>query len=95
MVERPLLRMPSAPVVRSCVGCKERAAKSELLRIVVTGNDLVPDPRAQLPGRGAYLHPSRECFERARGRRAFPRALRVPGPVGEHLVDEYLSGLMG
>jgi len=95
MVERPLLRMRSAPAVRSCVGCRERAAKSELLRIVVAGNEVVPDPRARLPCRGAYLHPSQECFERARRRRAFPRALRVPGPLGEQLLAEYLSGLMG
>ena len=95
MVERPLLRMRSAPAVRSCVGCKERAAKSELLRMVVNGNELVPDPRARLPGRGAYLHPSQECFDQARRRRAFARALRVRGAVGEQTLGEYLSGLMG
>jgi len=68
-------------------------AKSELLRTVVSGNEIVPDPPARLPGRGAYLHPNQECFERAQLRRAFPRALRVPGPLGGQLLAEYLSEL--
>src|ERR1700751_3968049 len=67
--------------VRTCVGCKERAAKSSLLRLVVAGNDIVPDPQARQPGRGAYLHPSLACLELAQRRRVFPRALRVPGSL--------------
>ncbi|WP_435877653.1 YlxR family protein, partial [Streptomyces halstedii] len=42
---------------RTCVGCRERAAKSELLRTVVDEGDVLPDPRGTLPGRGAYVHP--------------------------------------
>ncbi|HEY2488951.1 MAG TPA: YlxR family protein [Streptosporangiaceae bacterium] len=72
------------------MGCRERAAKSELLRIVAAGNELVPDPLAQLAGRGAYLHPSQRCWEQAQHRRAFPRALRVPGPLGGQLLTRYL-----
>jgi hypothetical protein len=83
--------MREAPPVRTCVGCRERAAKSELLRIVAAGNEVVPDPLARLTGRGAYLHPSPECLERARLRRAIPRALRVPGPLGTEVLDRYLA----
>src|SRR5215469_4451563 len=67
--------------VRTCIGCRERAAKSSLLRLVATGDGVIPDPQARLPGRGAYLHPSTECFELAQRRRAFSRALRVTGPL--------------
>ncbi|HEX3788217.1 MAG TPA: YlxR family protein [Pseudonocardiaceae bacterium] len=42
---------------------------------------VVPDPRRRLPGRGAWLHPSPDCLRAAERRRAFPRALRVPGPL--------------
>ena len=42
---------------------------------------LTPDPRRRLPGRGAWLHPVPECLTRAERRSAFPRALRVPGPL--------------
>jgi len=67
------------------VGCRARAAKSELLRVVVV--DAGPtravrlDPQGKAPGRGAHLHPSAECLDLAERRRAFPRAFRVEGPL--------------
>jgi uncharacterized protein len=88
---RSKLPGPGGFPVRTCVGCKERAAKSSLLRLVVTGGDLVPDPQARQPGRGAYLHPSLACFELAQRRRAFYRALRVTGPLGAESLVSYLS----
>ncbi|MEU2560110.1 YlxR family protein [Streptomyces longispororuber] len=66
---------------RTCVGCRERAAKSELLRIVAIEGACVPDPRGTLPGRGAYVHPALVCLDLAVRRRAFPRAFRVQGPL--------------
>src|ERR1039458_4417091 len=69
------------PVVRTCVGCKERAAKSSLLRLVAVEDVIRPDPRARLPGRGAYLHPSLACLGLARRRRAVSRAPRTPGTL--------------
>jgi uncharacterized protein len=76
---------------RTCVGCKERAVKSRLLRLVAVGDDILPDPQARLPGRGAYLHPSPACFELARRRRVFPRALRTAGPLSLAPLAEYLG----
>ncbi|MEU2119226.1 YlxR family protein [Streptomyces sp. NPDC016459] len=66
---------------RTCVGCRERAAKSDLLRIVVTKDECVPDHRGTLPGRGAYLHPAVVCLDLAVRRRALPRAFKVQGPL--------------
>lgn len=63
------------------MGCRERAAKSELLRIVAIEGACVPDPRGTLPGRGAYVHPALVCLDLAVRRRAFPRAFRVQGPL--------------
>src|ERR1700677_461791 len=77
--------------VRTCVGCKACAAKSSLLRLVVAGDGIVPDPQARQPGRGAYLHPSLACFELAQRRRAFSRALRVPGSLDTAPLVSYLS----
>nr|WP_221199482.1 YlxR family protein [Nocardioides soli] len=77
---------PGGPV-RTCVGCRERATKSELLRVTV-GSDahghpaVVPDPQGTAPGRGAHLHPTPECYELAVRRRAFARALRFLGDQG-------------
>jgi uncharacterized protein len=91
MTRRSLRPVRAAPVIRTCIGCKDRAAKSDLLRLVVAGDDIVPDPQARLPGRGAYLHPRQECFELAQRRKAFPRALRRPGPLGAGRLAEYLT----
>jgi len=63
------------------VGCRERAAKIDLLRIVAVEGECVLDHRGTLPGRGAYVHPAQVCVDLAVRRRAFPRALRVPGPL--------------
>jgi uncharacterized protein len=83
--------------MRSCVGCKKRAAKSDLLRLAVVRVDeefrVVPDPRGQRSGRGASLHPDPHCLDLAERRRAFPRAFRLPGPLDSTAVQEHLSGV--
>ncbi|HET6857907.1 MAG TPA: YlxR family protein [Streptomyces sp.] len=66
---------------RTCVGCRERAAKSDLLRIVVIEGECVPDQRGTLPGRGAYVHPASACIALAVRRRAFARAFRGRAPL--------------
>ncbi|WP_459182931.1 YlxR family protein [Streptomyces sp.] len=73
-------KSPACPE-RTCIGCRERAAKKDLLRVVVVGDELVPDDRGTLPGRGAYVHPATICLDLAVRRRAFPRALRVQGTL--------------
>ncbi|WP_414637415.1 YlxR family protein [Actinophytocola sp.] len=67
--------------MRTCVGCRGRALAGELLRVVVVDGELVLDLRRRIGGRGAWLHPDPGCLTRAERRRAFPRALRVPGPL--------------
>jgi predicted RNA-binding protein YlxR (DUF448 family) len=79
------------PTVRTCVGCRSRAARSDLLRIVVVDGELVPDVRRRLPGRGAHLHPDLACLDLAERRKAFPRALRVPGPLGSARVRAHVQ----
>src|SRR5215468_6097114 len=91
MAVRSELPEPGIFPVRTCVGCKDRAAKSSLLRLVVAGDGVVPDPQARQPGRGAYLHPSLACFELAQRRRVFSRALRVSGSLDTAPLASYLS----
>jgi len=59
------------------VGCRVRAAKIDLLRVVAVGGTIAVDRRGRLPGRGAYVHPDPACVALAERRRAFPRALRT------------------
>ncbi|WP_307237679.1 YlxR family protein [Kineosporia succinea] len=84
--------------VRTCVGCRERAERSGLLRVVAAEVDaqwcVVPDPGHKLYGRGASLHPSLSCLELAERRRAFSRALRLQntgGPLDTARVREFLT----
>lgn len=73
------------------MGCRERAAKSDLLRIVAIEGECAPDPRGTLPGRGAYVHPVQSCLDLAVRRRAFPRSLRAQGPLDTADVHRYVE----
>jgi uncharacterized protein len=66
---------------RTCVGCRKRAAVSQLLRVVAQEGAAQPDPGRRLPGRGAHLHRDLACLADAERRRALPRALRVAAPL--------------
>jgi predicted RNA-binding protein YlxR (DUF448 family) len=74
----------TAPM-RTCVGCRKRGPRSDLLRVVLDraagAPALAADPAARMPGRGAWLHPEPRCLDIALRRGAFARALRVTGPV--------------
>ncbi|MEU2880484.1 MULTISPECIES: YlxR family protein [unclassified Streptomyces] len=76
---------------RTCVGCRERAAKTDLLRIVAIEDECVPDPRGTLPGRGAYVHPALVCLDQAVRRRAFTRALRAPGALDTKALRRHVE----
>jgi predicted RNA-binding protein YlxR (DUF448 family) len=87
---------PAPGPVRTCIGCRRRAAKSELLRVVAgagaDGHPAVrPDPVGQAPGRGAHLHPTTECFDQAVRRRAFTRALRASEALSDTQLREHLA----
>ncbi|NEM90416.1 YlxR family protein [Galbitalea soli] len=63
--------------VRTCLGCRSRAERSSLLRVVARDGVVLPDPSATLPGRGAWVHPTSECVDKSISRKALGRALRV------------------
>jgi predicted RNA-binding protein YlxR (DUF448 family) len=90
---------PRRSSVRTCIGCRERAEKLELLRVVVgdrgAGREVVPDPAGRAPGRGAHLHPTPECLELAVRRRAFPRALRSEPGLATTAVEEFVRTTAG
>ncbi|MGH8890602.1 MAG: YlxR family protein [Acidothermaceae bacterium] len=77
------------------MGCKQRVAKTDLLRLVVVADDegshVVPDPSGRRLGRGASLHPDLRCLEIAEQRRAFARAFRLPGPLDAAAVRAHLE----
>ncbi|WP_407922525.1 YlxR family protein [Agrococcus carbonis] len=60
--------------IRTCLGCRARTEPAHLVRIAARDGQAVIDPDRRLPGRGAWVHPTQRCVERAM--RALPRALR-------------------
>jgi predicted RNA-binding protein YlxR (DUF448 family) len=71
---------------RRCLGCGRRAPKRELARFVAApaaggraGRALHRDDGGRLGGRGLYVCPRRDCFDRAARRRAFQRGARLEG----------------
>ncbi|MGH2451980.1 MAG: YlxR family protein [Candidatus Limnocylindria bacterium] len=69
------------------MGCRERAPRAALRRFATVEGRVVPDPEARLPGRGAWLHPARDCFDAAVARRGFQRAFKAPVTIPEDTVD--------
>jgi len=77
---------------RTCVGCRRRVDKVDLLRIVGTGGSLAVDPAGTAPGRGAYVHLRAECVT-ALGRGGLARALRTG--LGQDEVGRLQSDIEG
>ena len=80
--------------LRTCVACRRRAARDDLLRVVLRAGRLTVDERAVLPGRGAWVHPSAECLKQAVSRGSFVRALKASGPLDASPLENRLETLM-
>ena len=66
---------------RQCMGCRERKAKRELIRIVRgTDGEVRVDFGGKMNGRGAYICPSVECLKKVQKSKARERSLETPIP---------------
>lgn len=50
---------------RTCVGCREVQAKRTLTRVVRTDTGVEIDLTSKVPGRGAYIHNLKTCWQAA------------------------------
>ncbi|HUQ41958.1 MAG TPA: YlxR family protein [Candidatus Limnocylindrales bacterium] len=76
---------------RTCVACKSKRAKRELVRIVRSpAGELSVDLRGKAAGRGAYCDPVAACLERGLREGAIARALEVTidDATADRLRDE-------
>lgn len=62
MAKKTAKRVKHVPQ-RTCVGCRQTLAKRSMIRIVRTPEGMRVDPTGKIPGRGAYLHDRRSCWE--------------------------------
>ena len=76
---------------RQCMGCRERKAKREMIRVVrLTDGNVSLDFGGKMNGRGAYICPDAECLKKALRSKALDRSLEVtiPEDVIERLQKE-------
>ena len=63
------------------MGCRERKAKRELIRVVRSPEGNVSlDFGGKMNGRGAYICPSVECLKKVQKSKALERSLETPIP---------------
>ena len=75
------------------MGCREVLPKRTMVRIVKTADGVQIDPTGKLPGRGAYLHDRRECWERGL-KGALGHALKTSlTEVERARLEEFMSAL--
>ena len=71
---------------RQCMGCRERKAKREMIRVVrCTDGSVNLDFSGKMNGRGAYVCPDPECLKKALKSKALDRSLEVTIP--EEVID--------
>ncbi|WP_338964175.1 MULTISPECIES: RNase P modulator RnpM [unclassified Spiroplasma] len=74
--------------LRKCVVSQQMLPKKELVRIVKTPTgEIIIDPTGKANGRGAYLRPTLEIYEKAKKNHALERDLKVK------LTDEFYDML--
>ena len=65
--------------LRQCIGCGEMKGKKEMIRILKTeAEGVVLDATGRKNGRGAYVCPNRECFQKAVKSSGLERAFKMP-----------------
>ncbi len=78
---------------RQCMGCRERKAKKELIRVVRGTDGIVSlDFSGKLNGRGAYICPDPSCLKKAQKAKSLERSLEVPIPEEVYLRLEKEMG---
>ena len=66
---------------RQCMGCRERKAKRDMIRVVRgTDGNVSLDFGGKMNGRGAYICPDMECLKKAIRSKALDRSLEVTIP---------------
>ena len=90
--KKPVQRIKHVPQ-RTCVGCREVLPKRKMVRVVRTADGVQIDPTGKLPGRGAYLHDRRECWERGL-KGALGHALKTSLlPADRARLEEFMNTL--
>ena len=63
--------------MRRCVGCMESKEKNQLIRVAGYEGQVSIDPTGKAKGRGVYLCPDLQFFEKAQKKKAIGRNLEM------------------
>ena len=76
--------------LRQCVGCGEMKNKKEMIRVLRTAEGFILDATGRKNGRGAYVCPAIECFQKAVKSKGLERSFKmaIPKEVYETLEKE-------
>lgn len=86
------MRTKKVPM-RLCLGCRESKPKRELVRIVRSPEgEFSVDSTGKSPGRGAYICPREECFQKALKTKALERTFQTK--IDPHLYEKLEGALM-
>lgn len=85
---------------RRCIVSRETGHKLDLLKFVLSPDGIVtPDIMEKLPGRGAYITPTRDKLTKAIETKAFSRAFKgkaiVPDALGDLVADMLSRRVLG
>ena len=75
--------------LRQCIGCGEMKNKREMIRVLkTTGDEIEIDATGRKNGRGAYLCPSVDCYQKAVKNRGLERSLKMAIPKSAYEMLE-------
>lgn len=80
--------------IRSCVSCRLKADKEDLLRFVYSPEEkIICDIRKKISSRGVYTCRKKDCIEKAIKKKAFSRFLNKEGiePIFNDLLQDLLK----
>ena len=78
-----------------CIACRASDGKRDLIRLVRVADGILLDQSGKMAGRGAYVHPQVNCWEKALAGSLIQKALRTKISA-ENLVtlSESVSALL-
>jgi len=79
---------------RSCISCREKKDKNELIRIVKNkDNEIKIDKTGKQPGRGAYICDSIDCLEKVIKSKRLDSVFesKIPEEVYLKLREDYIK----
>jgi len=92
------------PAERTCVSCRKKGIKGELIKLTNTPQGVIIDYSERLPGRGAYVCPEKPCIGKVLKEgvlsRAFKESVKPPSIEGivaelDQKINRKISSLLG